>query len=159
MNYLKKTFILLAVSITVACGGSDGTIEEPYTAIKANWQPISGIGDYVFRDERSLQMRWGTVVSVPQQPDGSYQLVYPTVDYTKHMVVGMVRGYSTSSCSGGLTITKVLNDGEHIQVHAMLSLSSSPGTSCTGELVMVPNTAFATIPRSDLPVVFVVTSN
>lgn len=158
MNMLKKLFALLATSMVVACGGSDGPTELPFKLIQANWQLASGIGNYVYRDERTLQVFWGTIVSVPQQPDGSYQLVFPTVDYTQQMVVGMVRGYSTSSCSGGLTITKVLNDGEHIQVHATLSLRS-PGGLCTGEVVMTPNTAFATIPRSDLPVTFVVTSN
>jgi hypothetical protein len=136
--------------------------DVPFTSFQADWREKSAMYSYVFRDFSALQTYWGTLVNVPTQADGTPIWAYPEVDWSTQMVIGTIRPTTYSSCQGGTSnlITKIFNNGKRIEVYTLVQMPVSPSSvTCTGEVVVSKQVQFVTLPRSDLPVVFIPTTN
>lgn len=134
--------------------------EVPFRRIEASWVDNSGmpVANFLFKNEYELDRYWRHFIRVTFEKDGTpvwSKNDWPQVDWTKEMIVGMTRGTGGSPCTANyVRITKILNDGKHIQVYFDLSMSTIPDFGVCSQVV-TPATDFVIIPRSNLPVKFI----
>lgn len=138
----------IALASLAACGGSD-TVESrvvPMARVNAFWANTELRQDYTIRTDVQWRAAWQA-----HEPPTLPATARPTIDFSRHMVLGLTHGSGPNGCHG-LSIRRVVEEKNQLRVEYLVSLPP-PGVLCTQAIV--PLTDFVVVELSDKPVSFV----
>jgi hypothetical protein len=141
----------LCASLLAGCGGSGDSppFDLPFDRVRqatpyGPWPEQS----FVFTTDAQWASAWAAYTNgfpfVPVQR--------PAVDFSKHNLLGISRGYGRTGC-WGLNITRVVENTQQIRVD-YVQTKGPPGPNILCTQAIVPMADFVTVPKSSKPVVY-----
>jgi hypothetical protein len=138
----------LALAGLAACGGGEPLQprELSMTRVSASWATTDLRQTYALRSDAEWLAAWAV-----HEPRTTPAAQRPAVDFSRQMVLGLTQGSGPNGCHG-LSIRRVVEQPDQVQVQYAVTTAAAGGAGCTQ--VIVPLTDFVIVERIDKPVVF-----